>query len=198
MADGTTDDESRWAEALSLVERRSSAPAERRPRRGRALALALALGCVAVLAAWFLGDGVGGVLQLLGGLPMIASGVTLVRGAERVWPWRRPLDVLTIRQRRELVHQLRGRAPLVPGRVALVRALAETLVDRHQQRGLLMLALGSTLTFVGGTVREPEAWRPLVSGLVAAFLLVALVVSHRDVARARRFLEQHPLQERAP
>jgi hypothetical protein len=131
----TADDEDRWAEALSILEQAPTGSAARRQRRirRRRLLLTAAFSLVLLLVAALVGllfldvgtaEGddaratwvtvLGLCVSTLGLLVIVIGGVLLVRDLRRSRSWRSPLDVLTFRQRRELVHQLRGRAALVP------------------------------------------------------------------------------------
>jgi hypothetical protein len=214
---GTADDDARWAEALSILGDGPSQAAEdrlRRVRRTRVLLVLVATLVVVALAvvvgllfldvadgdaardddtpAW--AGAVGAVLSILGGVLMVVGGVLLIRSMRRTRSWRRSLDVLTLRQRRQLVRQVRGRDLLAAEHIPLARVQAEILAD---QRAPLVVLSAAALNFVGINVRDPEPWRLIAGVLAACLAIAALVFSRRDVGRARRFLQQHPPVEAA-
>ncbi|SEL53343.1 hypothetical protein SAMN04515665_11427 [Blastococcus sp. DSM 46786] len=112
-----------------------------------------------------------------------------LRATRRLGGLGSPLTVLGRRRQKLLLQELRGRAPLDPAHVPLVRHLAERLTA---QRWLLIVQLGLLLMFVGQFIGSPSPWR---LGMVVLFVLgiaVAVPLILRDERQARRFLSEHP------
>ena len=210
MTDRTADDEARWAEALSLVEHQPTEAAEgrlRRTRRNRLLAIAaftvLCLAVALVVGLLVLDRGldepdqdlptwravVGLSVSGLGLVVMVVGIVLLLRTVRGHRGWRSALNVLTFRQRRELVAQLRGRTPLVPERLPLVRATADQLMASQLS---LLLQAGLLLSLLGQWIADPSTWRVVLLAAFGTVLLLAAVFVQRDVQHARRFLDRHP------
>ncbi len=129
-------------------------------------------------------SGVGLVIAFLGLAAMWRTNRRLDRG------WRSPLLVLTRRQRKELLAQVRGLTPIEPTRVPLARNLAARLVG--QTSGVLILNLGILLNFVGQGIALPHWWRGALAMIFTLALAVGWLLMRRDTHRARRFLREHP------
>jgi hypothetical protein len=203
------DDEARWAEAQSLLDRRPTESAEQRLRTARCRrwlllgVLLLVVGAAgAALGAWLAEPGsagagdvgtwrvvVGFSLSGAGLLAMVVALFLQIRRTRRLRGWRSPLLVLSRAQRKELVGQVRGRISLQPRRLPLARHLAELQLI---QEFLLIGQVGLLVHFAGLAIAEPETWR-LVIVWVGVPVWVALgIVVFRESRRARRFLAQHP------
>lgn len=214
----TASDDARWAQALSILEGRPDLPAEQslqRVRRNRLLMISafivLTVVVALVVGALFLdvdGPGsrrdedvptslrvVGLSVSGLGLVVMLVGGVLLVRRLRGARGWRSPLTLLTFRQRRELVAQLRGRAPLVPERAPLVGHLADVLLA---QRVALLPQAGLLLNFTGLWIADRSTWRLVGIVVLVAVLVVVAVFGRRDLDRSRRFLREHPPVKETP
>jgi hypothetical protein len=204
----TGEDELRWAQARSLLDRVPTQPAGERLRRWRRrrvlvlVALLVVGGAFGAVLAVLLGDpdptrdtavpvwrAVTGYTSAAGGLVLQLTGVVLLwRGARRLRLWSSPLSVLTSPQRRQLLAVVRGRRPVEPERLPLARLLAEQLVH---QRAQLVASTGLGILFTGSWIAEQTTTRLVV---VLVWLVVALVTGPllaRDARRARRFLDRH-------
>ena len=204
------DDEERWAQAQSLLDRVPTEPAARKARRQRrnlVLATAvLALACVGVALVFFLSIAPGSVssegdeplwreitglvLAPLGAALSVVVLVTVIRSNRRLHAWSgNPMAPLSRRQKRELTRQITGRAPVEPERLPLARYAAEALVAARltlvQQAAVLLL-------LVGQWIGEPTTWRLVLLLVIGGLSLLVAVPLVRRVAQARRFLEQHP------
>ena len=204
-----TDEEARWAEAQSILDRaptESAAGRLRRAKRNRWLlvgGLILVSAAVATLLVLFVlephpdGDQdvpawravVGFTISGLGLVFTLVALVVQFRATRRVRGWSSPLHVLTRRQRKQLLTQVRGQAPVVPERLPLARHLAEMLLV---QRLALLVQAGLLANFVGLWIVDRETFRLLLAGVFAVVLLVAGVLFLRETRRARRFLDAHP------
>jgi hypothetical protein len=206
----TDTDEDRWAEAQSILDRtptESAAWRLRRAQRNRWLlvvGLAVGVTAVAVAVAFLLLDGstpdrarevstaravVGFSLSGLGLVLMVVGLVLQIRAGRRVRGYSSPVHVLTRRQQKELLAQVRGRAPVQPERIGLARHLAGVL--QAQQLGLMPPA-GLLVNFVGLWIASPSTWRLVTIGIFAPVLLVGAVLLRRESRRLRRFLATHP------
>jgi hypothetical protein len=134
----------------------------------------------------------GFTLSGLGLLFMVVALVIQFRGLRRVRAWGSPLHVLTFRQRRELLRQVRGRGPDVPERIPLARHLAELLLT---QRLALPVQAGMLVNFVGLWIVGGETYRLVIVAVFAALLVVGGVLFHRENRRARRYLAEHPASD---
>jgi hypothetical protein len=132
---GTTDDEVRWAQAMSVLDRAPSPTAQQRLRRYRVLRWAFVAGVVLVTAAVVLlvvvvlidrrgpdvdpspwRETTGLVLTVVGLVVIVAGGVIGWRAGVWRGVWSQPSAVLSRTQRRALLAQVRGRAPADPVR----------------------------------------------------------------------------------
>jgi hypothetical protein len=205
----TVDDEARWAEAQSLLDRTPTESAEQRLRRWRQLrvllvATGLLLGAAVavVLAVLFNGTFEGHptevpTWQTVIGFSIAGAGLVLqVFGVVMLWrtnrrlrAWSSPLSALTRSQRKELLAQVRGRRPVQPARAPLARLLAEQLAN---QRTVMTANLGLGILFVGQWIADPTLWRMAIAVAFGATLVVGWPFVQREASRARRFLEEHP------
>jgi hypothetical protein len=203
------DDDARWAEAQALLDGLSTESGERRMRRNRRLRILLIVGLtlVAVVASLVgvlliggrrlasAGDVstsltiVGLVVMGLGIVVMVVGLVLQFRANRRNGAWRSPLGVLTRRQRKEVLAQVRGRAPVDDRRIPLGRHLAQLLVS---QRMLLIGQTGMLLVFAGQWISRPSGWRIGLFVFFGIVLCVAGLFMARDIRRAKRFLDAHP------
>ncbi len=97
--------------------------------------------------------------------------------------------MLTRDQRKELLAQVRGQAPVQVARVPVARHLAEVLLNR---RSVLVLNMGLAVIFTGQWIALRAWWYPAMagfSGMTTGSLLAGLSAGR---AAARRFLDTHP------
>jgi hypothetical protein len=208
---GTSDDEARWAAAMSLLARTPTATARQRLRRFRLLVGSfiggvLVLGAAAgVLVVLVLSDGpdadpdpstgwvvTGLVVQALGLVALVGYLVLGWRAGFFRGAWSQPTAVLDRAQRRSLIAQVRGRSAVDERRLPLARHLAERfVVQRHQ----LVLLVGLALQQVGRAIGSPTAPNLWWTGGLLALYAVAVVFARRDARRAERFLREHPADE---
>ncbi|KGH47197.1 hypothetical protein IN07_08240 [Modestobacter caceresii] len=205
-----TDDDPRWAEAVSVLHGAPSSTAERLLRRSRLLRwswalagmlLAVAAGVLlAVLAGaslvpdpgssggWVVAGLVvqGAGLAVMIGYLVVAWRIGLFRIA---WWQRQPTNVLSRGQRRGLLAQVRGRAEVDPARLPLARDLAQRLVLQQHQA---LLVVGVVLQQLGRTIGAPTQLNEVITVLVGGGLVVAAVLMRREAGRAERFLADHP------
>jgi hypothetical protein len=205
---GTDTDEDRWAEAQSILDRTPTESAARRLRRSKRgrwlLILGITVGglAVAVAVAFLLGDGPDPGAEVstgravagfgMSGLGLLLMAIGLfwqIRAVRRARGYGSPVYVLTRPQRKELLAQVRGRAPAQPARVPLARHLAELL--QAQQVSLVPQA-GLLVNFVGLWIATPSTWRLVLIGVFVPVVLVAVVLTRRETQRAQRFLDAHP------
>ncbi|MDP9429893.1 MAG: hypothetical protein M3Q47_13915 [Actinomycetota bacterium] len=201
-------DDVRWAEADALLAGTPSEAGQRwlrRTRRVRLLVvtgLVVALGALAAVVGVLVVDGeadppdvptwqvvTGFVVMTAGLLGAFVALIRQRRGLRRLHAWRSPLLVLTARQRKELLAQVRGKAPVDPARVGLARLLAEGLL---QGQAALGLNLGLMVMWAGQAVAQPSWWRV---GVATAFMLLCAASApflRRDARRAQAFLDTHP------
>jgi hypothetical protein len=121
-------------------------------------------------------------------LMVVALGVQF-RTMRPLSAWRGPLNVLTREQRKELLRQVRGLAPIEPERIPLGRHLAELLL---LQRYAVLPQVGLMVNFVGLWIADPSSWRLGFTGFFAVLLAACGFLFRREGARMRRFLDQHP------
>ena len=119
----------------------------------------------------------------------IAGLVLLIRSGRWGQAWRSPTAVLSRRQLRDLLAQVRGRRPVDPARLPLARDLAERLAD---QRGSAVILVGVVLINVGGALLTPSTFRIWLTVGVLVLFAVATPFAVRNVRRMRRFLAEHP------
>ena len=209
------DDETRWADAGSILDgtptesaRRRLAQFRRRMRAGLVAAFLVAL-VVGGLLGWAIasgtddgarsgtGDSSSGWADVVA-LVLLAAGVVLLAvGLVRMWragawrgSWSAPSLVLTRVQRKHLLDQVRGRRPADPARIRLARDVAGRLL---RLRGIDWVFAGVVVTQVGTAVGDPSAFRWLY---VAAFCLgfaVLLGLLRRQRAQAQAFLDRNPV-----
>lgn len=206
----TAENEARWAEARSILDRSPTEPAEQHLRRSRRVQLWLVLGGVltvtaAVMVLFLLVVDrallrterdpatpqmvAGFVISGLGLVLMFVVLVVHVRANRRTRAFRSPLYVLSHRQRKELLAQVRGRAPVRPQHVPLARHVAEQVV---MQRMAVGSQAGLLVSQVGLWIAQPSTFRTWLVSILGLFLAVFAVVLHRQSRRARRFLAEHP------
>jgi hypothetical protein len=211
MTSAANDDEARWVDARSLLDRAPTVSASHRLRRWRRLRVLLlasgllvvaALGVVLVVllggtsapteeaptwqaAVGFVIAGAGLVLQVIG-----VGAIWWV--ARRVQGWRSPLVALTRAQRKELLAQVRMERQVEPGRVPLARLLAEQLVG---QRAVMASHLGLGICWVGLWIASPTLWRAMLAGLYGLLVVLGWPFVERDARRGLRFLKAHPYSQ---
>jgi hypothetical protein len=202
------DDQERWLAAQRVLTGSIDPGLRRRQRRKRWTVVALALGvillslAVGVGAVALLGghrhgveptvptwrEAVAGTLALCGAAAAGVGLVKLFRANGAGTRWNSPQAMLSRRQRRDLLRQVRGQAPVDPAHLLLTVHTARLLA---RQRPVLLLALGLVLLQAAGAVDSGKPWRVgLASGGAVAMAACAVLVE-RDVRRARRFLAQH-------
>jgi hypothetical protein len=202
------DDDARWAEAQSLLDRLPTESAEASLRRWRMrmvlLVVALVLGGAALGLVVVLAVSGGGqhrddvpTWQEITGLVvmgfalvlMIVGLVVQIRGNRRLRVWSQPFAVLTRDQRKEVAAMVKGRAPVRKDRLPLARYMAEATVH---QRAQVTGQIGLLLLFVGQWLSRPGTVRLVIVLGYAALLAIAIPFLRRGVVRAQRFLEEHP------
>jgi len=196
-------DDERWADAAALLRPSLTDAGDWSPRARTAdrwLAGALVLAAAAV-AVWVVGIRAGGdpaagwqvtaVVLALAGFVVQFAGIAVAARSNSL-PARRekPLSVLTRPQRRELRDQVRGRVPLRPEVLPLVRWQAE-----HQALGPVQLVQGcGTLTWLlalGAT--DDVVWLRVLRGACVLVVLGAGAWTLIVARRARRFLASPPV-----
>lgn len=206
------DDEARWAAAQSVLDAAPDETALGRLRRFRLLTWSLVLGVVLLVPAivalvvvtasdaflpatepsdgWVVAGLVcqGAGLLVLAGYGVIAWRAGVFRGA-----WSQPAAVLDRRQRRALLAQVRGRAPVDARRLPLARSAAERLV---LQRHLVLLFVGLALQQVGRALSSPSTLQLVLTAVTVLVFLVGAVLLLRDAHRAEEFLRAHPADDR--
>jgi hypothetical protein len=205
----TTDDDARWAEAQSILDRTPTESAAQRLRRARrnrwflVAGLVLVTGALAVLIVLFVVEiphdrdqdvptwraVVGFTLSGLALIFMLGALVVQFRAARRNRAWGSPLFVLTRQQRKALLDQVRGRSPVERERVPLARHLAELLRSQYLA---LPIQAGMLVNFAGLWIVDHQTYRIVFVGVFVVLLLVGGVVARRQYRWAARFLEEHP------
>jgi uncharacterized membrane protein len=207
----TASDEERWIEAQSILDRTPTESAEQRIRGARRaavllpLALLLLLSACVVVGTVLLHDSTtayetsddvprwqavtGLVISGLAVLVMFAAFISMVRTNRRLRTWRSPLVALTRGQRKELLAQVRGRAPVRAERVPLARYTAELLTSR---RPVLALNLAMVVMLLGQWITLRSWIQPAMAGFVALSTATFWLAFRRDERRAKRFLDTHP------
>lgn len=199
-----------WAHAEALLSGTPDAVAERRLRRTRrrrltvVVALLVVFGALAAAVGLLVAvgrngsdppdvptwqAGIGFALTAAGTLVTLVAVVRQVHGLRRRRAWRSPLLVLNPAQRKDLLGQVRGRAPVDPGRVGLSRELAHHLLH---QRAIAWINAGLVLSWVGQAVAQPAWWRVLTASSFAVLSVGSGVLIARDARRAREFLAAIP------
>lgn len=203
--------ERRWAEAQARLDRIPALSPEEEQRQWRSLrrlsvlAMAVnsgAVGIVVVLA--LLGGGatvdrppawwtvVGLAMFGVGAVVMVGGVVVQVRATRPLRAGNGPLTRLSGDQRKQLLAQVRGRAPVDPALLPLLRYTAELTA---RQGTAVVGPMGLVLLFAGQWVVDPEAWR-LVGALgMGVAASAAAWFLRRDAARTRRFLAEHSRPE---
>ena len=203
------DDENRWSDAQSVLDRTPTASPGGQLAHWRRLRTLWVVGVVlgviglsVALVARFGSEAAGSaedgppwrvvtglVLTVLATLLCVAGAVAHVRATRRRGAWRSPLVALNRAQRRTLLEQVRGTMPVDPARLPLARHLAENLAS---QRAVLVTNGALLLLFTGQLISSPSPWR---WGMVIVFGLIHLAVTPlilRNERQARRFLAEHP------
>lgn len=202
-----TDDEARWADAQSLLDRAPTESASQRLRRWRRLRVLMLASVLLVSAALglvlvVLFGGTSGHTEqaptwqavvgfLVAGAGLVVQGIGVAAlwwVNRRVRGWRSPLSALTRMQRKELLAQVRAQRPVDPARVPLARLLAEQLVG---QRSVMASNLGLGICWAGLWIATPTLWRAVIAGLYGVLVGLALPFIERDSRRALRFLDEH-------
>ncbi len=209
--------EQRWVQALAVLDGGGDPRAQRRSRNRRLVVLlaALVLLTAATAAVGFLlsmhahGPAVRhqhprevSQLRQVGALGVIVVGlvvelvglVRLLRSKHRMPVWRLPTLALTSGQRRQLMRQVRGRAPVQPDRLRLLRDLAGRMQGQYQgpfgPYGLLFGGL--SLLLAGEAVASTRMWMLWLSVPFVGLYPFAMILMRRDARRAAGFLTQYP------
>jgi MFS family permease len=209
------DDEARWADAQSILDRAPTEAARRELGRWRmqrllfVAGLALFGAVVGLVVYLVLDSGVddasGGTApwRRITGLVVVSSGLVLavvgavaqIRAARALRAWHNPLAALTREQRKQLLAQVRGQAPAEAATLPQARYLAQALV---QQRAAPVSQFGLVALFAGQWIMSPTAFRLVLAVLLAVLAVVGVPLLRRDAGRARAFLLAHPPTERDP
>ena len=206
-----TDDETRWAEAQSLLDDVPTESAERRARRSlrTRILIGLAVGVfvgapLGIGVAWLADRSADGATsadaplwQEITGLAVAGAGLLVLFGGviaqfranRRMRAWRSPLAVLTKDQRKELLAGMRGRRDLHPDRLPLARHLASNLLD---QRALVLVLGGQAVLWIGLLIAFPSWLRAAVAAVLVGFTVVGVPFMRRQERQARRFLAEQP------
>jgi len=209
--------EQRWVQALAILDGSRDPRTQRRSRNWRLVVLlaALVLLTAATAAVGYLlsthnhGPAarhhrppdvsqvrkVGALVVILVGLVVEMVGlVRLVRSKHRKAVWRLPTLALTSRQRRQLMRQVRGRAPMQPARLRLLRDLAERMQGQYQgpfgPYGLLFGGL--SLLWAGQAVGSTRVWVQWLSLPLMGLYPFVMTLMRRDARQAAGFLTQYP------
>lgn len=203
----TTADEDRWAEAEALATGGGSGRSRgwRSPSRRLVVLVVVGVAVVAGVAAAVLGGGsdhtsspeVSGWRQVVGTLLVVVGGGLMVVTAVRMWrsgtfgaAWSSPTRVLSLTQRRRVGRQLRGKAPVAPRELVVLRPAAEKfLVQLRNSRSSM---LGLAVLSAGQAVQSSSAVLTGSSVVVLVVFVLVLVLVPRDVRRLRAFLDEHP------
>jgi hypothetical protein len=200
VSDTRPSDDERWSAALAQVARRAPRTEEAVRRGPRQLTwLSTVVGVLAVLSLVLL------VLQLLGGGPSwrqtlawvaaVSLVVLCLVGAVLAWSggtlrnsWQDVQRELTRAQRRHVAGQLRGRVPVDPAHVPLVREWAW-----HQagQVPLVLLAVGVQQGRMGDLHDRDAFFHRFGVGMLVVWL-VLLGRTAVELRRVRRFVHAHP------
>ncbi len=207
----------RWVQALAILDGGGDPRAQRRNRNRRLVVFlaALVLLTAATAAVGFLlsmhahGPAarhhdpravsqvrqVGALAAILVGLVVELVGLMqLVRSKHRLPLWRVPTLALTSGQRRQLMQQIRGRAPVQPDRLRLLRDLARRMQGQYQgpfgPYGLLFGGL--SLLLAGQAVASTRMWMLWLSVPLMGVYPLVMTVMRRDARRAAGFLTQYP------
>ncbi len=207
----SADGGARWLAALSLATGTPTPEAQRLFRRRRltllfwaAVILAVAVGAGVVLAAWARQGGSSGPSAapriaswrpILGaglfGLGIVVEIVVVIKrtsAGDLGAGWRAPTLVLHRDQQRELTAQLRGRAPIDPLLLPLVRSAA---VRISRQRTVLGLWVALPLLFLGIAIQSDRVVGWVLAGSVTVFYVIVALTMARDIRRAEVFLDRH-------
>jgi len=209
--------EQRWVQALAILDGGGDPRAQRRSRNRRLVVLlaGLVLLTAATAAVGFLlsmhADGPAArhhdprdvsQLRKVGALGVIVVGlvvemvglVQLLRFKHRMPVWRLPTLALTSGQRRQLIRQVRGRAPVQPDRLRLLRDLARRMQGQYQGPfGPYGLLIGSlSLLLAGEAVASTRMWMLWLSVPLVCLYPFAMTLMRRDARRAAGFLTQYP------
>ncbi|MCZ2837507.1 hypothetical protein [Modestobacter sp. VKM Ac-2985] len=202
-----TDDDRRWAEAVSALGLTPDGGARwLRPTRLLTWSWVLALAVLALAGGLLLAvlstdelvpdpgpsggwEAAGLVVQGAGLTVMLGYGLVAWRSGLFRAAWSRPAAVLSRAQRRGLLAQVRGRAEADPARLPLARDLARRLVLQHHQ---LLLFVGVVVQQVGRAIGAPTRSTLVLTAVVTVVLLVGAALTHREARRAGRFLADHP------
>jgi len=131
------------------------------------------------------------VLQVVG----LATGVvgfvrsrraTRAGGAGKRWP----TEVLARSELRDLVKQVGGQLPAAPGHLPLARDFALRRIRQSAVRGV---ACGFIVMMVGQAVDGGPLIYVVPSAVCSGVAALSVLVMTRDLRRARRFLDQHPV-----
>jgi hypothetical protein len=133
---------------------------------------------VLVEAPWWLATA-----TILAGLLLVAGSLSYgLMPTRRRAMTQNPLNALTSRQRRDAKRKIRGRLPVVPAEIPVLRRAAEA---NYAMRWTVVPAVGFLLLVFGLAMSED---RPVVSTLVAIPVLVVVALVLREVRAARAFL----------
>jgi hypothetical protein len=199
-------DEERWQQAVDLARGRPT-PAALSGRRRAARRFLLGMAAVAVLSAaagavvgWLSASGdVGGSATGAGpewlrwatftaGVLLVVVGAVLgIRAGNWGGAWRAPTTVLTRRQRREAVREMRGRVPARPEHLPVVLDLARRW---SATEGFVLVLAGNCAIQLSALVDGGSRPLRLLSAAAAALFLWLAGAGLVERHRAQRFLDQ--------
>lgn len=201
--------ESRWHKAQAFLDGVGDAEEQRTLRRQayrRQLLLVGAIGVpVAVLAVLIAlshrsggraaeGPEVALWREILGfslqALGLALAGVGLVRSkqARRSLAAGTPLIFLNRGERKQLLREVRGGLDTVPSQLPLARDLAVRLTLKSSP----LIASAFVLLFIGQVLIEYQSWYSFYAAVCVLLFVWTALSQRRDLARARRFLAEHP------
>lgn len=200
-------DEERWQQAVDLARGRPN-PAALSGRRRAARRILLWAAAVAVLSAaagavvgWLsASEDVGGSAAGAGpewlrwaafglGLLLVVVGAVLgVRAGNWGGAWRAPTTVLTRRQRREAVREMRGKVPACPEHLPVVLDLARRW---SATEGFVLVLAGNCAIQLSALVDHRPRPLQLLSAAAAVIFLWLAGAGLVERRRAQRFLDEH-------
>ncbi|MEU8228650.1 hypothetical protein AB0C12_03490 [Actinoplanes sp. NPDC048967] len=125
----------------------------------------------------------------LAGLAVIITALVLVLRHRARARRSSALAGLAPAERRRVLRQIRGRAPVDPRDAPAARQGAGDLLG---QRRLMATPAGLILVQVGQAVQHRSPVWTVLALVVTALCATAMILLGRDISRARRFLERHP------
>lgn len=208
--DAVDDEEERWAQAESILRGTPTPDAVLALRRYRRSIWRIVAVCIGIVVAAGVSIPLmigrrhhvavhhevpvaqaitGLVVAALGLIVVVIGFVVLMRSRDWGAEYRAPALVLNRRQRRALMQQIRGRAPVDSRHLALARDVAGRF---SRLRGYQTLLAGGVLIGVAQVILSPDLWRLVSPMVMVVGLTGALIFQRRIIREAHRFLEANP------